>query len=201
MNEDRVQVRLRDLRESMAHMEAPDAVETAVMAAFREAAATRRQRRSQPVWRWAIAAGIAAMLLLGAWRVMHSEPTRVAVVDPPRPPAPKAVEALQQARPPVKPTRARKRAVVHARVQPAPPAVPPRPDAEQDATAFVPLPFAPPVAPSEDQQVVRVRLPRGAMRQFGVIVREDRLREPVQADFLLGQDGVARAVRLVSDTQ
>jgi hypothetical protein len=39
------------------------------------------------------------------------------------------------------------------------------------------------------------------MRQFGMVVLEDRVREPVQADFLLGQDGVARAVRLVNSSR
>jgi hypothetical protein len=197
MNEDRVQERLRELRESMSQMEAPEAIEAAVLAVFREHARPRPASRVRPVWRWAMAACVAALALLGAWRITQVEPTRVAIADPPRPLAPKA-PAIDSSRPN---RQDRKGGIVHARVRPAPQRAPQRNEPDPDATAFVALPFAPPVAPSEDQQVVRVRLPRGAMRQFGVMVREDRVREPVQADFLLGQDGIARAVRLVSSAQ
>jgi hypothetical protein len=196
MNDDRVQERLRELRESMAHVEAPETVEAAVMAAFRERAARPRSSR-RPVWRWAMAACVAAMAVFGVWRVTQPREMQVAIADPPRPPAPTAPVVAA-----AKPNRERQGRIVPAHVRRTPRRAPQQPQRpEQDTNAFVPLPFAPPVAPMEDQQVVRVRLPRGAMRQFGVIVREDRLREPVQADFLLGQDGIARAVRLVNNTR
>ena len=63
------------------------------------------------------------------------------------------------------------------------------------STAFYALPNA--GDPLEFGAVVRVRLPRSAMRLAGLPVNEERLAERIQADVLLGQDGTARAVRFV----
>lgn len=45
--------------------------------------------------------------------------------------------------------------------------------------------------------VIRIRLPRGEMRRFGLPVQEGFERLPVEADVVIGQDGIARAVRFV----
>jgi hypothetical protein len=50
----------------------------------------------------------------------------------------------------------------------------------------------------EPAQVVRIRLPRREMRRFGLPVSEELERSPVEADVVIGQDGIARAVRFVS---
>ena len=203
MNEDRVQSRLRELRESMAALEAPESVETAALAAFRVHVAARPSRRLSPAWRWAAAACLALAASFAAWQTMRPARTEIATVPVPKPavrlpaiepmPEPEAaVAATAVALGSRKPVRVTRRRAVEK------PQAPPETDS---AAMFVPLPFAPPLAPSEDRQVVRVRVPRGAMRQFGVMLREDGPREAVQADFLLGQDGVARAVRLVNNTQ
>jgi hypothetical protein len=201
MNEDRVQARLRELRESMADVSAPESVESAVMAAFRERKASRRRLpRIAPVWRWAAAACVALMALFAGWRMMQPEPKPEIAREVPKPaaPAPVVTEPAPMTAAVAVPARPKR---VKPTVRPAVRPVPPQPQQEDAAAAFVALPYAPPLAPAEDQHVVRVRLPRAAMRQFGMFVREDRMREPVQADFLLGQDGVARAVRLVSNTR
>jgi hypothetical protein len=49
----------------------------------------------------------------------------------------------------------------------------------------------------EDATVVRVQLPRSAMRMVGLPVNEERAGERIRADVVLGQDGIARAVRFV----
>jgi hypothetical protein len=195
MNEDRVQARLRELRESTGDVSAPERVEAAVMAAFRQHNAHRRGSRLAPVWRWAAAACVAAIAVVAGWWMIRAKPAEIARETAKAVPAPAvtqaaAIPAVVAA--PLRPARAKRTARRPAR---------PQARQEDTTTAFVALPYAPPLAPAEDQQVVRVRLPRAAMRQFGMFVREDRMREPVQADFLLGQDGVARAVRLVSNTQ
>jgi hypothetical protein len=63
------------------------------------------------------------------------------------------------------------------------------------------LPYAPPIDVNDEAQVIRVRLPRSAMRTVGLPVNEDRWFERVPADVLLGQDGIARAVRFVKVAQ
>jgi len=45
--------------------------------------------------------------------------------------------------------------------------------------------------------VVRVQLPREALIAFGLPVNEDRTEDLVQADLLLDEDGLTRAVRFV----
>lgn len=53
----------------------------------------------------------------------------------------------------------------------------------------------------EPAQLVRIRLPRREMRRFGLPVTEEFERSPVEADVVIGQDGIARAVRFVSPSQ
>jgi hypothetical protein len=53
----------------------------------------------------------------------------------------------------------------------------------------------------EAAQVIRIRLRRGEMRRFGLPVSEALERAPVEADVVIGQDGVARAIRFVSSNQ
>ena len=53
----------------------------------------------------------------------------------------------------------------------------------------------------EPAQVVRIRLPRREMRRFGLAVTEEFERSSIEADVVIGQDGIARAVRFVSLSQ
>ena len=52
----------------------------------------------------------------------------------------------------------------------------------------------------EAAQLVRIRLPRREMRRFGLPVNEEFERASIEADVLIGQDGIARAVRFVSQS-
>ena len=67
-------------------------------------------------------------------------------------------------------------------------------DAESD---FIPLPNAARIEPNEDLNVVRVEVPRAAMIALGYAVSEDRASESVEAEVVLGPDGLARAVRFL----
>lgn len=65
-------------------------------------------------------------------------------------------------------------------------------------TGFFPLsPAAAPFDLREASHVIRIRLPRGEMRRFGLPVQEGFERLSVEADVVIGQDGMARAVRFV----
>jgi len=62
-------------------------------------------------------------------------------------------------------------------------------------TDFIPLNYDP--APAGATSVVRVELPRTALIAFGLPVNEDRTEDLIQADLLLDEDGLTRAVRFV----
>ena len=64
---------------------------------------------------------------------------------------------------------------------------------------FIPLPNAERLAPDEDVNMVRVEVPRSAMIAVGFAVPADRASELVQADVVLGSDGLARAVRFLDE--
>jgi hypothetical protein len=73
--------------------------------------------------------------------------------------------------------------------------VPAQMEEEADAS-FYPLPEAEALPEVENAMVVRVQLPVSSLRSMGFPVDEERSDE-VQAELLLGQDGLARGVRLV----
>ncbi|MBI2679698.1 MAG: hypothetical protein HYX25_01665 [Candidatus Solibacter usitatus] len=62
-------------------------------------------------------------------------------------------------------------------------------------TDFIPVMVDP--DPFERGRLVRVKLPRSALTAFGLPVNEERLEERIQADVLIGEDGLARAIRFV----
>jgi len=69
--------------------------------------------------------------------------------------------------------------------------------AEEDADAsFYPLPEAEALPAVENAMVVRVQMPVSSLRLMGFPLEEERADAAVQAELLLGQDGLARGVRL-----
>ena len=64
-------------------------------------------------------------------------------------------------------------------------------------SGYIPVGFTRPLYPGEFVQVVRISVPRIEMAKFGVPVFEGRAQGRVQADVVLGEDGVARAIRFV----
>jgi len=64
---------------------------------------------------------------------------------------------------------------------------------------FIPLPNAAGIAPNEDVNLVRVEVPRSAMIELGFAVSAERASEPVEAEVVLGADGLARAVRFLDE--
>lgn len=157
-------------------VEAPEAVERIL----RDAVA-RRGRRRLAMARWYGAAAAAAVVLLLASAPLW-KPHRTVETAPKFVPE-KPARRVEPGQVPVEPTAADRRIVAR------------KPRARQESRYlaerapvwdFAPLDFTAGLAPIEAGQVVRVRLP--VDDQSGVLV---------QADILVGEDGVARAIRLV----
>ncbi len=64
-------------------------------------------------------------------------------------------------------------------------------------TEFMPVAYGDNLNEIENGRIVRVEVPRSALAQFGLPVNMDRANERVKADVLIGDDGMARAIRFV----
>jgi len=65
------------------------------------------------------------------------------------------------------------------------------------ATDFIPLMNRESLTQLDSGQVVRVELPRSALMSFGLPMNMERANERVKADVVVGNDGLARAIRFV----
>ena len=183
-SEDRVLAALKVLAEHDRGLEAPPGVEAQVREGFRRKRPALRWRRA---WPWAIAAAVVIAAFLAGRQsqpVARGAPAQVTVV-----PAPVVIEAP-----------AAVREIVIVPPSPARRAAQTPPSQRREiVTEFFPLvDYAPPF---ERGELVRVILPASALRGVGIPVREERLMEQVQADILVGQEGLARAIRFVSFEQ
>jgi hypothetical protein len=180
---------LAALRTENRGVEAPERVEQALRSAFRAQAS----RPARIGWRgWALAAAAAVSVVIGAaaWKLGQPLPppsVRVAAAPPAPVLQPAPVPKLEQ-------PRAVKR--VKRPVRPREAQVTPEP-VQEVATDFMPLEDTMSLAPIESGHVLRVALPRSAMVRFGFPVNQDRMMEPVKADVVFAQDGIARAIRFV----
>jgi hypothetical protein len=67
-------------------------------------------------------------------------------------------------------------------------------------SGFVPLPEAAGLPPFESGAIVRVEVPVGSLPAYGVDISPASDGQPVEADLLVGQDGQARAIRVVTNS-
>ena len=88
-------------------------------------------------------------------------------------------------------------AVSLATLRPGRPPAAPAPQAagRRVYTEFIPVVYGQPFRPEDGGRIVRVRMPRTTLVSFGLPVNQDRLDERIQADVLLGEDNLVRAVR------
>jgi hypothetical protein len=188
MSEERILAALQTLSESDRERQAPPEVETRLLAAFRQSRATRFRRKAV-VWATAAAMLIGVVALNNA-RLRKLPPDQSVqsagyVLNTPAPP----IDIAPTARAPVPIERVRKTAGQN-------PARTRRVEPQEMLTDFFPLVD---VAPAFGRgTLVRMTVPAAAMQTVGLPVREDRLGEPIQADVLIGEEGLPRAIRFVS---
>jgi hypothetical protein len=167
--------------------EAPDHVEAALKEAFRRQRGSRRLHRAMvgAIVTGAVAAGIAAFLVLGAEPVGRLRPVTVRIAAP-------TMALVSQ--PAVQPKGRARVVPIHK---------PTRRQATDQLAAmeFVPLPYGDDALVGESARIVRVELPRSALRMAGFSVAQERANDRVQADVVLGADGLAHAVRFVRYTE
>lgn len=174
MSEDRVLRALKALAENDRDREAPLAAEARLLDSF-------RSRRVSHKWRWFGIAAIAAAVVLAAVLSTNRSSKTVVIA------APSVVQIPRQGTAPAVAVAAPAAGKAAHKM--------PRPQAREVVTDFFPL--MDPAPPFERGQMLRVQLPAAAMRTVGLPVREDHLLDPVQADVLVGEEGMPRAIRFV----
>lgn len=177
---------------------------TARFAARLEEEASREQanpawRRwfARPLWQqvaWCAALAVALLAGLRLRTPRPSNPVRHIVQLPPAAAPPVAKELVAVA--PAKPVRPVYHSVRrHAPQAPVSSGVVAA--AREVVTPFFNLPFSDAALPLDQATVIRVELPRSALELAGLPVDEDRRNQRIQADLVLGADGLARAIRFV----
>lgn len=191
--------------------EAPASVGAAVLAAFRQNQSLPSTRTSYRRWIYVAASAaalvlIATLIALNAARmqkpqvpgpqvsteVIPNTPSTPNLLPPPldmSPNEPGTVAAK------TKPNRGQQRSIIrHKPVQ-----------EETDSsgaiteitTEFIPLTNREAFAQMDGGQVMRVELPRSALMSFGLPMDMERATERIKADVVVGNDGLARAIRFV----
>jgi hypothetical protein len=178
------------------------------------AARSRLETRGQSVraqasnWlRWSFAALAAILIAFGfiVYRVIQNEPQKADGVITGKAPSPK-------------PSVERKEQVVKEKPGPRRGSRAPRPKRDDSprlnvpfitdsmpvygkraeyATDFVPLSYGGVQKPMESGEVIRLEMPRSALIAFGLPVNVEHADAPVKAELLLGEDGMARAIRFL----
>ena len=179
----RLSAAMEVLAERTAVVSAPVSVEQAVLA---ELNAVREPVRRRWIY-WGAGAALAASVAMAWWMGSAPAPKKMEAHVTPAPPA--AVVKVQapapgeiaSAAPPVKPAPKR-------RAKPAP----------KPEEPFVAIPYTLPLDPYERASVVRMDLPVTALIAAGLPVGAADPTGQVRTDVLVGQDGRARAVRLVT---
>jgi len=206
MNEHDVLSLLKAVAHADGELAAPDRVEARVAGAFRAHRAARARRRIA-------ACGLAAAAVLVAaavgWREFDAQrPTRLITANSTAPEAvsqPSGDAAVRTfAAPIAHPGGGRKTAAptrLRAAASSAPaetPVTPADPSAVPGEVVTEFFPLMDPSPPMERGAILRVRVPRSAMQAVGLPVREERLDERVEADVLVGEEGLPRAIRFVA---
>jgi hypothetical protein len=162
-------------------------------------------------WRsWSLAAA-AAILIAGGFIVYRtnqngSRKDRVVITAKAPEPQPSVDSEAQIKKDPIDPEPRRElrapRPRRGSRTRPNPPSirddtVTVRLEESENLTDFLLLRYGDDHEPMESGEVIRVQMPRSALITLGLPVDVEHADEPVMADLLIGEDGLARAIRFV----
>ncbi len=169
---------LQRAAEAWEPKEAPPEVERLLLIRFRQQRNLVRWHRRKQHWiMGAVAAGIVLMVGLSFWLARPVPAHRY------------SSPAMESPRQPAK--------------QSAPPSLVPSPAVEAENpqpaedSEFLPLPSAEDAPPVTEEQVVRISVPASALQEIGFPVSASTTSEEVTADILIGEDGIARGIRIV----
>lgn len=204
---------------------APDKIEAALLEAFRAQAPTpvashsiiRSASRSVWAWprltwpRWALVAA-AILIAFGfiVYRSAQNEPRKDdVVIEEKSPTPPPSVEREDQSGKDVgkivePEPRRESRASRHHRGKQRQPhrlfirdSITAYANDTEYLTDFFPLRYGEAQKPMESGELIRVQMPRSALARFGLPVNVERANTPIKADLLVGEDGLAHAIRFV----
>ena len=170
----------------------------------RAAAQANLELRRQTRHAWGVAVVAASLLIvvgIVGWRLgtrsvkqpQHQAQSPGAAPSVTPEPQPSSVLVQEPSLPVAPRSRRRVGAAHHDRISPV--------EGAEIATRFYSLVEDDELVPLESGQVMRVEVPASTLLPFGLLVRLDALTQPVQADLIIGQDGLARAIRFLPATQ
>lgn len=215
---------LRALAEDYEEREAPPRIEAALIESFRrlngsvvisdkEAPASFRRNTRHYVFRYAAAAAILLVLGLAAWQLegvisredkeQATQNTKPERVEPQQDKQEVAKENESQDKQIVvnntKPKETRKKYSSNAskRAKKHDPVEKSTLAKNEIMTEFIPLVDFANISELDRGRLLRVQVPRSTLLSFGLPVNEARADEPLIADLLVGDDGLARAIRFV----
>ncbi|HEU0122767.1 MAG TPA: hypothetical protein VFQ91_19700 [Bryobacteraceae bacterium] len=172
--------------------ETPARVEAALLAGL------RRRNRQGMAWRAAAAGAIAATVWIGLLTLRPGTPeVEPALAQQPKSTEP-AAENLETVVAVELPAAARQRPAARPARRPAAPGAA-KPTAER--VIYIPVGTWQAYEPIERGSIVRVRLPKSSLPNYGIPVSPDRWNESIPAEVVLGEDGSMRAIRFVSPVQ
>lgn len=198
------QVLFADMRlvaADIAQQEAPAWIEANLLTALRTQAEQKRVV-AVPItrwWSWQLMAGVTAGALLlvvlfarASWRKAEPPPQQYAAKQLPAPLLPEIRSDQAVIIPAVSKTvrTVTRRSPLRRTIRAASP--PPH-----EELPFYSLVTEGEMAPLESGRIVRIEVPPATLVNLGVPLTETTLTQPVQADLLLGQDGLARAIRFL----
>jgi hypothetical protein len=207
---------LKSLAASDEVKSASGSVEIALLNAFRAQATTlitqHSPARSRKWPRWALAAAASILIVFGLiiYRSVQSEPQKDNLAVEEKTPAPKpsikredqpqkAEQQVVENKPrhtrQIAPRRSRNR--LEAKTLFIRDSITAYSNDSEYTTDFFLLHYGEAQKPMESGELIRVQMPRSALARFGLPVNVERADVPVKADLLVGEDGLARAIRFV----
>lgn len=198
---------LRELAAAQSNAGASEFASQKLLAAFR--AQAQEQRPVRPVWslnwRWGAAAATLALFALALYAALHQAPRPVEQATHRPAPQPVAVATVNQptqtpdtSRDAQKRTSSPRLSTVRNKAS-RPRDNHPLAEPVEVVTAFYPIPYAAPLQPYESRRIVRVSVPQPALAALGLPISQEPTLQPVDADVLVGEDNLARAVRFVRE--